>query len=186
MATGKVHFWCLQSHSENTKDESGRFLELDRKNTQGNKHETKTWEIPIKVQFSQSCQTLKQVAQRKHWISFPRDIWNSSRHGHEQSDLVWSACSRRLDQITSTGPCQPKLFCDQTARLRKHYKWWEHRLCPYLWAQHLEPYTAKYLSCQSHFQFFPPFLHKLKRIGIVFSYEENYFLILNRGRNKRY
>lgn len=110
----------------------------------------------------------------------------TSRHGHEQSDLVWSACSRRLDQITSTGPCQPKLFCDQTARLRKHYKWWEHRLCPYLWAQHLEPYTAKYLSCQSHFKFFPPFLHKLKRIGIVFSYEENYLLILNRGRNKRY
>lgn len=39
MATGKVHFWCLQSHSENTKDESGRFLELDRKNTQGNKQD---------------------------------------------------------------------------------------------------------------------------------------------------
>lgn len=69
------------------------------------------------LQFSHSCQTLEQVSQRDCRISIPGVIQNSTGHGPEQSDLAGSAFSRRLDQMTSRGPCQSKLFYDQTASL---------------------------------------------------------------------
>lgn len=69
------------------------------------------------LQFSHSCQTVEQVSQGDCRASIPGVIQNSTGHGPQQLDLVGSAFSRRLDEMTRRGPCQSKSFSDQTASL---------------------------------------------------------------------